>query len=333
MNSRFSGSSGFGSWFGKRPVGLEEAGHGVDRQPVKDGGSITPAIPFAASITTRSGLIASDVDERQDPVGEAGRHVALARPVPGLSRTSSKWASARSRIVEQARVAADGQRAAADDLHARVLLRVVRGGDHDPAVEVEVADGEIEHLRADEPDVDDVGAASAAPSITASAIDGEESRMSRPTAIALRLELLDVGAADRVGALLVELVRVDAAYVVGLEDLGIEHPVDANAGLPAREGRPVVLGPPFGDDTMTYCVCAADVSAVAPRSAEAFFHSCSMSPWSPATEMEEESGHRASRWVASTEMSVDELGRRAVRVIHRHRVAERTGGALPLTWR
>ena len=42
-----------------------------------------------------------------------------------------------------------------------------------------------------------------------------------------RLEVLDVGAADRVRALLVELVGVDAADVVGLEGLGIEHGHDA----------------------------------------------------------------------------------------------------------
>ena len=85
--------------------------------------------------------------------------------------------------VQQARVAADGQRAAADDLHARVLLRVVRGGDLDAAVEAVLADGEIEHLGADEPDVDDVCAGVGSALDRRLAIDGEESRMSRPTAI------------------------------------------------------------------------------------------------------------------------------------------------------
>ena len=47
--------------------------------------------------------------------------------------------------------------------------------------------------------------------------------MSRPTAIRLRLEVLDVGPADRVRALLVELAGVDAADVVCLEDLRVEH--------------------------------------------------------------------------------------------------------------
>ena len=51
-----------------------------------------------------------------------------------------------------------------------------------------------------------------------------------------RLELLDVGAPDRVGALLVELGRVDPAHVVGLEHLRIEHRPDAME--PACDGRP-----------------------------------------------------------------------------------------------
>ena len=42
-----------------------------------------------------------------------------------------------------------------------------------------------------------------------------------------RLELLDVGAADRVGALLVELGGVEPAHVVRLEDLRVEHALDS----------------------------------------------------------------------------------------------------------
>jgi hypothetical protein len=34
----------------------------------------------------------------------------------------------------------------------------MRGRDRDPAVEAELADGEVQHLRADHPDVDHVGA-------------------------------------------------------------------------------------------------------------------------------------------------------------------------------
>ena len=58
MNSRFSGSSGFGSWFGKVPSGSKKYGATSIGSRSSTGGSITPAIPLAASMTTRSGRIA-----------------------------------------------------------------------------------------------------------------------------------------------------------------------------------------------------------------------------------------------------------------------------------
>ena len=125
--------------------------------------------------------------------------------------------------LEQARLAADRQRAAPDDLHPRVLLRVVRGGDEDAAVEPELADGEVDHLGADQPEVEDVGAG------VGGAVDQRGRHRRRgdahvaPDRDPPRLELLDVGAADRVRALLVELAGVDAADVVRLEDLRVEH--------------------------------------------------------------------------------------------------------------
>ena len=64
---------------------------------------------------------------------------------------------------------------------------------------------------------------SAAPSTTAAAIVGACTRVSRPTAISPRLELLHVRTADRVRAFFVEFLAVDAADVVRLEDLRFEH--------------------------------------------------------------------------------------------------------------
>src|SRR5438067_1737532 len=60
--------------------------------------------------------------------------------------------------VEEPRLAADRERAAPHDLHPDPLLRVVRGGDHDPAVEAFATDREVEHLGADQPDVEDLRA-------------------------------------------------------------------------------------------------------------------------------------------------------------------------------
>ena len=57
MNSRFSGSSGFGSWFGKVPSSSKKHSTTSIGSRSSTGGSIAPAIPFAASITTFSGRI------------------------------------------------------------------------------------------------------------------------------------------------------------------------------------------------------------------------------------------------------------------------------------
>ena len=147
------------------------------------GGSIAPAIPLAASIDDPQRPDRLDVDEREHLLDEARPDVLRLHLAAPLGRAEA--AQRPVAHVEQARVAADRQRAAADDLHARVLLRVVRGGDADAAVEPELADREVEHLRADQPDVEHVRAA------VGGALDqrpppspATETRMSRPTAIA-----------------------------------------------------------------------------------------------------------------------------------------------------
>src|SRR5581483_10376917 len=58
MNSRFSGNSGFGSWFGNDPSGSKKHRTASTGSRSSTGGSIAPAIPFAASITTFSGRTA-----------------------------------------------------------------------------------------------------------------------------------------------------------------------------------------------------------------------------------------------------------------------------------
>ena len=55
-NSRFSGSSGFGSWFGKLPSSSKKYWTASIGSRSRTGGNIAPAIPLAASITTRSGF-------------------------------------------------------------------------------------------------------------------------------------------------------------------------------------------------------------------------------------------------------------------------------------
>ena len=99
----------------------------------------------------------------------------------------------------------------------------MRGGDADAALEPELADGEVDHLRPHHPELEHLGAP----------VDGalDERRGHRGGGEAhvaadrdpRRREVLDVGAADRIGAFLVELVLVDTADVVGLEDGWREH--------------------------------------------------------------------------------------------------------------
>ena len=138
-----------------------------------------------------------------------------------------------------------------DDLHPRVLLRVVRGGDADAPVEAELADGVVHHLGADHPEVEDVGAA------VGRAVHEcrRHRRRAQPHVAPDRdragLEMLDVCPPDPVCAVLVELRRVDAADVVRLEDLRVEH--EAHRSLaPSRDGRAHALPqpPPANLDSM-----------------------------------------------------------------------------------
>ena len=218
MNSRFSGSSGFGSWFGKVPSGSKKHVTASIGRRSSTGGSIAPAIPFAASMTTLSGRIA-ETSTNESTLSTNSARCPSASTSPA-SHGGPNGFSARSRTSSRPDSPPTGSAPRAHDLHPRVLLRVVRGGDADAAVELELADGEIDHLRPDHPEVEHVGAA------VGGAVDQRRGhRRRREAHVAAdrdppRLELLDVGAADRVRAFLVELVRVDAADVVGLEDAG-----------------------------------------------------------------------------------------------------------------
>ena len=209
------------------PVELEEVGDGVDREPLEDRRQHRARHPVRRVDHDAQRLHRAGVDEGQDLLDVARKDIFLPDLSWGLTPGHVGKGHGAVADLQQARVAADGQGSAADDLHARVLLRVVRSRDLDAAVQVEVADREIDHLGAHEPDVDHVGAR------RGRSFDHRLGHRRRgephvaPDRDLLRLELLDVGAADRVAALLVELRRVDAAHVVGLENLRIEHARDA----------------------------------------------------------------------------------------------------------
>ena len=107
---------------------------------------------------------------------------------------------------------------------SRVLRRVVRGGDDRGRRRARASPTAKYSISVPtRPIVDHVGATVGAPSIAASAISGDDSRMSRPTAMRRGSKTSDVGAADAVGPVRVQLVGVDAPDVVGLEDGRVDH--------------------------------------------------------------------------------------------------------------
>ena len=223
MNSRFSGSSGFGSWCGKVPSGSKLQRIASIGRRSSTGCEHRAAHPVRRVDHDAQRPDRGDVDEREHALEERGPDVVrldVSRRDGSRCLTPGHGSIAH---VQKSRLAADRQRAAADDLHPDVLLGIVRGGDLDPAVEPELADGEIEHLRPDHAEVEHVRAG------RDGALDhrfGHGRRRHAHVAAdrdPARLELLDVGAPDRVGALLVELRGVQPAHVVRLEDLGVEH--------------------------------------------------------------------------------------------------------------
>ena len=97
-----------------------------------------------------------DVDERKHLGDEAGPHVLAAYRSSALDLPEARFGS--SSDLRESGVASDRERAATDDLHPGVLLRVVRRGDADAAVEAELGNRVVEHLRPHEPELDGLGA-------------------------------------------------------------------------------------------------------------------------------------------------------------------------------
>ena len=87
--------------------------------------------------------------------------------------------------LEQSRLAADRQGNLSHDLHSRVLLWIVRGGDGDSTVEAEVADREMTISVPTRPRSNHLGSPAERPRISDAAIDGDERRVARPTATLL----------------------------------------------------------------------------------------------------------------------------------------------------
>ncbi len=142
----------------ERAVGIEEAPHDLElRKALEHLRQHRPGHPVRRVDDDPEGPDRARVDEREhlrdEAVPDVRRgHRAATRDV------AEPCLRAAPHVLEPG-VAADRERPGADDLHPGVLLRVVRCGDDDAAVEAELADGVVEHLGADHPEVEDVGAA------------------------------------------------------------------------------------------------------------------------------------------------------------------------------
>ena len=225
---RFSGSSGFGSWPGNDAVRHPVRRDQLERvEPLEDrpdhlAGHAVAAVEHELERPDRGG-----VDERQGALAERGRDVdVLDRPgrAGGLGQPLG---DERADVADPG-VARQGQRALAHELGAGVGLRVVRGGAHQPAVEVARADEEVEHLGPDHPGVEHVGALGDHAVAVARRQLGRGEPHVAPQAdpqLARRLaaqpgEHERERAADLLGHVAVDLLAVQPADVVGLEDLG-----------------------------------------------------------------------------------------------------------------
>ena len=158
MKRRFSGRSGFGSWSGKFPSGVQYVCTCSIGSRSSSGPAIGPAMPFPPSRTTFIGRDGIDVHEPRGGCVEVLGHVLALVAAARLDRRARLAAGHDLLQLPDPGVARQRDRAAPDELGARVRLRIVRGRAHQAAVEVARADGEIEHLRPHLADVEDVRA-------------------------------------------------------------------------------------------------------------------------------------------------------------------------------
>ena len=153
---------------------------------------------------------------------EVRQHVPVRDPtalVPG--RRAARQHEALD--VVEACLGADGHGVGKTELEAVVLTGVVRGRDHRPGRVAKLADGKVELVGAGHAQVDQLSVLR-----RHAVLEGFEERRRREAHIvahgdAGHAEVRDEGRTDGVRGRLVQLVRVGAANVVGLEDSGVDH--------------------------------------------------------------------------------------------------------------
>ena len=157
-STRFAGSSGLASWLGKVPSSSKYIGTTSQRQPAEHLGHGVAGHPVAGVDDDAQRPRRRQVDQAAQVGGVVGEHVALldgAGDGAGRRRRNALLDGLADR--GQPGVGADRGRARPAELDPVVLRGVVAGGEHG-AGHVEGAGGEVEHVRAGQPDVDDVEA-------------------------------------------------------------------------------------------------------------------------------------------------------------------------------
>ena len=116
---------------------------------------------------------------------------------------------------------ADRYRSAQGDFHAIVLFGIVRGGERNGGIDIQAAGGKVDHGSGDDTEVEHI---TAGVHYTLSEAF-EEARAGTADiatdAEAFGFEMGDHGSADIVNIVFIDIIRVDAADIVGLEDTGV----------------------------------------------------------------------------------------------------------------
>ena len=204
----------------ERAVELAEEHLEVEREPGEDPGHHEPTHAVRGVGHDLQGPERGDVDERADVGGELGEEILLPHLTALLGPLEEPR---RDRVLDLGEPGglADGRGAGPAELDAVVLRRVVAGGEH-RGRRVERSRGEVDEVGRREADVDHVGAGERGPLDEGAAQrDGRRPHVVADHDRRARGEP-DERVADALGDGFVDLVRVDAANVIGLED-GVER--------------------------------------------------------------------------------------------------------------
>src|SRR5262249_57066520 len=130
----------------ERPVGLEEAAHRFDREPLQNGRKHRAAHAVRRVDDDAQRLDRRDIDEREDSLDVGRPDVVVVDVSWGQTSGPVRRGQGAVADLEQPGLAAHGQRTGSDNLHAGVLLRVVGGGYGGTAGQPALADSGNGHL-------------------------------------------------------------------------------------------------------------------------------------------------------------------------------------------